>query len=180
MAVNVVAIRSVFYNYPTNYAIGLFFVISSQLFGYGLAGLFRRFLVWPSAMIWPGNLISCALFRVLHSDIDNDSELNTSRWTMSRLKFFYLAFLFQFLWYWIPGYICPILSYFSFFCVLFPHNIIVSQITGVNGLGIGSSELNWNSWVAFLGSPIVVPFWYLKFYCFVFFIKKIIFIIGLK
>jgi hypothetical protein len=44
--------------------------------------------------------------------------------------------------------------------MIFPNNIIISQITGVNGLGFGSFELNWNSWVAFLGSPIVVPFWY--------------------
>jgi hypothetical protein len=160
MAVNVVAIRGIFYKYSTSYATGLFFVLSSQMLGYGLAGLFRRFLVWPAAMIWPGNLIYCALFRTLNIDDEYDKTLNTSRWKMSRLKFFYLAFFFQFLWYWIPGYICPVLSYFSLFCVIFPNNIIISQITGVNGLGFSSFELNWNSWVAFLGSPIVVPFWY--------------------
>jgi hypothetical protein len=157
MAVNVVAIRRIFYKHSTTYINGLFFVLSSQMLGYGLAGLMRRFLVWPAAMIWPANLIYCALFRILHNN--EDDNLNTSRWTMSRLHFFYLAFFFQFLWYWIPGYLCPVLSYFSLFCMIYPNNIVVSQITGVNGLGLGSFELNWNSWVAFLGSPIVVPFW---------------------
>jgi len=163
MGVDLIAIRGIFYNTSTSYVIGLFFILSSQMLGYGLVGIFRRFLVWPAGMIWPGNLIYCAVYHVLHDDIDNDDSLNTSRWTMSRLKFFYLALLFQFLWYWIPGYICPILSYFSLFCVIFPNNIIVSQVTGVNGLGFTSFELNWNSWVAFLGSPIVVPFWYKNF-----------------
>ncbi|CAF4329136.1 unnamed protein product, partial [Adineta steineri] len=43
--------------------------------------------------------------------------------------------------------------------MLKPDNILVSQLTGINGLGIGSIELDWNAWVSFLGSPIIVPFW---------------------
>jgi hypothetical protein len=163
MAVDVIVIRHVFYKHSLSYTNAFFFILSSQILGYGLVGIMRRFLVWPSAMIWPANLIYCALFRILHSDNADDENLNTSRWTMSRLSFFYIAFFFQFLWYWIPGYICPVLSYFSIVCMIYPNNIVLSQITGVNGLGLGSFELNWNSWVAFLGSPIVVPFWYKDF-----------------
>jgi hypothetical protein len=121
--------------------------------------MMRKFLVWPAAMIWPRTLINAALFRILHSNEEDDETVNTSRWKISRFDFFYIAFLLQFLWYWIPGYICPVLSYLSLFCMLYPHNIIVSQITGVSGLGFGSFELNWNSWVAFFVSPIIVPFW---------------------
>jgi hypothetical protein len=54
----------------------------------------RKFLFVPSAMIWPANLVNCALFRTLHDDKDNDSkeEANKeSHWTMSRLKFFFLS-----------------------------------------------------------------------------------------
>lgn len=32
--------------------------LSFQLIGYGLAGLSRRFLVYPAAAIWPRNLVS--------------------------------------------------------------------------------------------------------------------------
>ena len=139
------------------------------MLGYGLAGVLRRFPIWPAAMIWPDSLMHCALFRILHEDNDNDDKLNTSRWKISRLNFFYLAFVFQFLWYWIPGFICPVLSYFSLFYMIYPNNIIISQVTGIYGLGLGSFELDWNSLVAFLGSPIVVPFWYendlFLFYC---------------
>jgi hypothetical protein len=155
---DVITTQRVFYKHSISYGNGLFFILSSQLLGYGLVGIMRKYLVWPAVMIWPRTLINTALFRILHSNEEDDETVNTSRWKISRFDFFYIAFLLQFLWYWIPGYICPVLSYFSLFCMIYPHNIIVSQITGVSGLGFGSFELNWNSWVAFLGSPIVVPF----------------------
>lgn len=126
-----------------------------------MAGIMRRFLVWPGAMIWPANLVNCALFRTLHNDKqDEEDNQEKSRWTMGRLKFFLCAFLCQFLWYWFPGYIFPVLSLFSWICIIKPDNIILSQLTGIHGLGIGAIEFDWNSIVSFLGSPIVVPFWY--------------------
>ncbi|CAF3388114.1 unnamed protein product [Rotaria sp. Silwood1] len=158
-AIDVITIQRLFYKRTINTAIGIIFVITSQVLGYGMAGIMRKFLVWPAAMIWPANLVNCALFRTLHNDKDNGDDNEKSRWKMSRLKFFFLAFLFQFLWYWFPGYIFPVLSLFSWICMIKPNNVILSQLTGINGLGIGSIELDWNAWVSFLGSPIVVPFW---------------------
>ena len=107
-----------------------------------------------AAMIWPGNLPTCALFRILHKDNDEDEQ------RMSRSRFFYMIFFFQFVWYWFPGYICPILSFLSLLCYIDPTNIVLSQVTGANGLGLGSIQLDWNAWVSFLDSPIVVPFWF--------------------
>ncbi|CAM4839180.1 unnamed protein product [Rotaria magnacalcarata] len=160
-AIDVITIQRLFYKRSINYGIGILFVITSQTLGYGMAGIMRRFLVWPAAMIWPANLVSCALFRTLHSGNDDNiqEENNNSRWIMSRFRFFFLAFLCQFLWYWFPGYIFPILSLFSWICVIKPDNLLLSQLTGVSGLGLGSLELDWNAWVWFLGSPIIVPFW---------------------
>jgi hypothetical protein len=155
----VIAIQRLFYKRTINPVIGILFVVTSQVLGYGMAGIMRRFLVWPAAMIWPSNLVNCALFRTLHNDKDNEDDNEKKRWTMSRLRFFFYAFLFQFLWYWFPGYIFPVLSLFSWICMIKPDNILISQLTGINGLGIGSIELDWNAWVSFLGSPIVVPFW---------------------
>ncbi|CAF1334122.1 unnamed protein product [Rotaria sordida] len=158
-AIDVVTIQRLFYKRTIHPGIGIIFVITSQILGYGMAGIMRRFLVWPAAMIWPANLVNCALFRTLHNDKDNEDNNERSNWRTSRLKFFFLAFLFQFLWYWFPGYIFPVLSAFSWICMIKPDNILLSQLTGIYGLGIGSIELDWNAWVAFLGSPIVVPFW---------------------
>lgn len=35
----------------------MLFGITTLCMGYGLAGLSRRFLVWPASMIWPGDLV---------------------------------------------------------------------------------------------------------------------------
>lgn len=152
-----------FYKRPISHGFGIIFVVTSQIIGYGMAGIMRRFLVWPAAMIWPANLVNCALFQTLHSDINENLEHDTNNknrcWTMSRLRFFFFGFLFQFCWYWFPGYIFPVLSMFSWICMIKPDNIILSQLTGINGLGIGAIELDWNALVSFLRSPIVVPFW---------------------
>ena len=163
MAIQVLTIQRIFYKRSINYVISLLFVLSSQILGYGMAGIMRKFVVRPAAMIWPSNLATCALFRILHND-DNDqrqaNELNLPiGQRMSRTRFFYMAFFFQFLWYWLPGYICPVLSLLSLVCYIDPSNIVLSQLTGANGLGIGSLQLDWNAWVSFLDSPIVVPFW---------------------
>jgi hypothetical protein len=152
-----------FYKRSLHPIISILFVITSQILGYGIAGIMRKFLVWPAAMIWPANLVNCALFRTLHSDpVQQRSTIHTdqgSSWKMSRLRFFFLASFCQFLWYWFPGYIFPVLSLFSWMCIIKPDNIIISQLTGIHGLGMGSIELDWNAWVSFLGSPIIVPFW---------------------
>lgn len=164
-AIDVITIQRLKYGQEIHPAIGIAFVISSQILGYGMAGVMRRFLVWPAAMIWPVNLVSSALFRTLHHN-DEHVESTTekkSRWKMSRLKFFFLAFLCQFIYYWFPGYIFPVLSLFSWICMIKPDDILLSQLTGIRGLGLGAIELDWNAWVSFLGSPIVVPFWLLYF-----------------
>ncbi|CAF2507297.1 unnamed protein product [Rotaria sp. Silwood2] len=164
-AIDVITTLRLFYKRLLHPIIGIMFVITSQVLGYGIAGIMRKFLVWPAAMVWPTNLVNCALFRTLHDDKDTDSkeEANKeSHWKMSRLRFFFVASLCQFLWYWFPGYIFPVLSLFSWICMIKPDNVVLSQLTGVNGLGIGSIEFDWNAWVAFLGSPIIVPFWKVK------------------
>ncbi|CAF1662088.1 unnamed protein product [Adineta ricciae] len=52
-----------------------FFVASIQFLGFGLAGILRRFLVWPSSEVWPSNFPSIALLRILHQNQTNASLL---------------------------------------------------------------------------------------------------------
>jgi OPT oligopeptide transporter protein len=40
--------------------------MSTQLIGYSIGGICKRFLVAPPSMIWPTNLVSCALFNTMH------------------------------------------------------------------------------------------------------------------
>ncbi|CAF0971558.1 unnamed protein product [Didymodactylos carnosus] len=55
----------------------------------------------------------------------------------------------------------PILTTFSWICLIQPRSILLSQLTSCHGLGLGGGclQFDWNSITAFLGSPIVPPFW---------------------
>ena len=156
-AIEAITIQRIYYNYYINHFNAILFIIIMCLISISVAGILNRYIVWPAAMIWPSSLLSCCLIRTLNTE--DEMEKTKSRWTMTRSTFFWLIVLFQFIYHWFPGYIFPLLSFFSFICMIAPHKVIFSQITGANGLGLGAIELDWNAWVAYLDSPILVPFW---------------------
>ncbi|CAF1103598.1 unnamed protein product [Didymodactylos carnosus] len=124
----------------TTLSLDILLLVSTQVMGYGVAGILRRFLVWPSTMIWPGNLPIIALLRTLH-----EREQST---TIP-------------IYYWVPGLIIPILTAFSWMCVIHPNNIVLSQLTGYDGLGMGTLVLDWDTirgvFTDKFSSPILVP-----------------------
>ncbi|OQE03698.1 hypothetical protein PENSOL_c001G03443 [Penicillium solitum] len=130
--------------------------LSTQLIGYGCAGITRRFLVYPPAMLWPQNLAQIALNRALH----NDGKLESMHgWTMSRYRFFLYAFGGMFFYFWFPGYIFQALSYFNWMTWIAPENIKLAIITGSIG-GMGFNPLptfDWNI-ISYAWDPIVTPF----------------------
>lgn len=72
-----------------------FLVMSTQLIGFAIGGVAKRFLVSPPSMIWPANLVNCALFNTLHSQ---QYAGIGSRGGMSRERFFFITFLGAFIW----------------------------------------------------------------------------------
>lgn len=108
------------------------------MLGFGMAGIVRRFLVWPAAMIWPSTLVNTTLFYTLHDHKTSDPS-ETNGWSIGRYRYFLYVFLGSFFWYFFPGWIAQFLSYFVFACWIAPQNPIVNQIFGgVSGLGIVS------------------------------------------
>ncbi|KAJ1969705.1 hypothetical protein H4R35_006065 [Dimargaris xerosporica] len=65
-AIDVVVIKRLFYKMELGFGTSLLLILTSQLVGYGLAGIARRYLVKPAAMIWPATLVTIALFRTFH------------------------------------------------------------------------------------------------------------------
>lgn len=93
-------------------------------------------------MIWPYNLVTCALFNTLHSQ--NYAGIG-NRGGISRERFFYYAFLGSFCWYFLPGYIFQALSYFSWVCWIVPDNVVVNQLFGYqHGLGMSLITFDWS------------------------------------
>ena len=91
-----------FYNVNLGWGFQLLFTLSSQLIGIGLAGLCRRFLVWPSAMMWPNQFANTSLFYALHDKSKSDGT-HSNGWVISRYRYFFYVCVGMFCYYWIPG-----------------------------------------------------------------------------
>lgn len=70
-ALSAIVVAEVFYGLKLSFWFNLTLVLATQLTGFGLAGLCRRFLVWPASMIWPQNLVACTLLNTLHAEDDS-------------------------------------------------------------------------------------------------------------
>ncbi|KAF8496641.1 OPT oligopeptide transporter [Hysterangium stoloniferum] len=155
-ATDIVAVQRVYYNQVFNFSYQWFVVMSTQLIGFSMGGIARRFLVSPPSMIWPANLVSCALFNTLHSQ--EYAGMGT-RGGISRERFFVYSFLGSFFWYFLPGYLFQALSYFNWVCWIVPNNATVNQLFGeIHGLGMSLLTFDWAQ-IAYIGSPLATPWW---------------------
>ena len=80
-------------------------------------------------LVWPNNLVTCALFNTLHAQTYAGIG---NRGGISRERFFFYGFLASTLWYFFPGYIFQALSFFNWVCWIAPNNVVVNQLFGYN------------------------------------------------
>ncbi|XP_057503000.1 oligopeptide transporter 4-like [Actinidia eriantha] len=149
-AVGIVTIIKAFYRRNISFLAGWILIITTQVLGYGWAGLLRKYVVEPAHMWWPSTLVQVSLFRALH-------EKDKRR--MSRAKFFLIALFCSFSWYLVPGYLFTTLSSISWICWTFSKSVTAQQIgSGMRGLGLGALTLDWTVVASFLFSPLICPF----------------------
>jgi OPT family small oligopeptide transporter len=146
-----------FYKVDYGWGFSLLFTISTQMIGLGLAGIYRRFLVYPAAMIWPVVLPNCALFYSLHDKSKTDPS-ETNGWSISRYRWFCYVALGSFVWYWFPGWIWQGLSVFAFVTWIRPNNVTINQLFGgFTGLSLLPITFDWTYITAFILSPLIPP-----------------------
>ncbi|KAG0369041.1 hypothetical protein BGZ54_000549 [Gamsiella multidivaricata] len=150
-AVDIVILQNIFYGDKQPFIAGLLLVWTTQITGFALAGAIRRFLVRPAHMVWPSTLVTASLFRSLHASVEEDDEGR-----MSRMKYFMIVCIGSFIYYWFPGFIFPTIGMISWICWINPDNIILAQLTGSNGLGIGTIALDWSA-ASYYVQPLVTP-----------------------
>ncbi|KAI0599381.1 OPT oligopeptide transporter protein-domain-containing protein [Biscogniauxia sp. FL1348] len=154
-ATDVIVEQTQFYKQDASIMYQLLLTLSTQILGYTFAGLTRRFLVRPSGMIWPGTLMSAAMFTTLHKEENQPAN----GWKISRWKFFYIVWLGAFIFYFLPGLLMPALSYFNVITWFAPNNVVVANLFGVaSGLGLFPLTFDWAQ-IAYIGSPLLTPFW---------------------
>jgi len=136
----------------------MLFGITTLCTGYGLAGLARRFLVWPAAMIWPANLVNATLFYALHDHSPSDPRMSGG-WRISRYRWFLFIFGASFVWYWFPGFLFQGLSWFCWITWIYPENTLINQLFGgYSGYGLLPMTLDWSIITGYLTSPLIPPF----------------------
>ncbi|KJZ70560.1 hypothetical protein HIM_10063 [Hirsutella minnesotensis 3608] len=146
-----------FYNVNLGWGFAILFTLSSQLIGIGLTGLFRRFLVWPAAMVWPRQFASTSLFYALHDRSKSDGT-HSDGWRISRYRWFAAVSAAMFCYYWIPGILFRGLSVFAFATWIRPEDAIVNQLFGgFTGLSILPVTFDWTYVTAFLNDPLLAP-----------------------
>lgn len=151
---NIIIVADKKYHYPLGVGFTFLLLLATQITGFALAGICRRFLVWPASLIWPANLVTCTLLNTLHAE---DDEMEGGG--ITRFKFFIYAAPLAFLYYFLPGFLFTGLSYFGFICWIVPNNLVVNQLFGsVTGLGMSFINFDWNQ-IAYIGSPLMVPWW---------------------
>ncbi|KAI1872107.1 uncharacterized protein JN550_004310 [Neoarthrinium moseri] len=146
-----------FYDINLGWGFALLFTLSSQLIGISFAGMFRRFLIWPSAMMWPSIFSNTALFYALHDKSKHD-KAQANGWEISRYRYFFYVLCGMFCYYWIPGVLWQGLSVFAFVTWIRPNNVVLNQIFGgFTGLSLIPITFDWTYVNAYLGDPLLAP-----------------------
>ncbi|KAL1559992.1 Oligopeptide transporter 3 [Salvia divinorum] len=151
-SIGAITVMKGYYKQTLNFLCALLIVLTTQMVGYGWAGMLRKYLVDPVEMWWPSNVAQVSLFRALH-------EKESKSMGMTRMRFFLICMAASFIYYLFPGYLFQILTFFSWVCWVWPRSITAQQIdSGYHGLGVGAFTLDWAGISAYHGSPLVTPF----------------------
>ncbi|XP_059662372.1 oligopeptide transporter 5-like [Cornus florida] len=151
-AVGITTIVMAFYHMKIDPWAALLLSQTTQMLGYGWAGLFRKYLVDSPYMWWPSNLVQVSLFRALHE------KEKRPKGGYTRLQFFLIVCVGSFTYYLVPAYFFPSIASISVVCLIWKDSVLAQQLgSGLHGLGIGSVGFDWATISGFLGSPLATP-----------------------
>ncbi|KAH7913890.1 OPT oligopeptide transporter protein-domain-containing protein [Hygrophoropsis aurantiaca] len=151
LGTEVLAVQRMYYNITPNPGASIFLLFSSQLLGYGIGGIMRSVLLYPSKMLYPGVLPLLSMFDALY-----EGGLAARK----KLKVFYIVFGIIFFWELFPEWIFPLVTGFSIFCLAAPNSPAVSRLfggtNGNEGLGLLALCLDWQ-YVSGGVNPMTIP-----------------------
>ncbi|KAH9481332.1 Oligopeptide transporter 5 [Psilocybe cubensis] len=151
LGTEVLAVQRLYYNITPNPAASIFLLFSSQLLGYGIGGLFRNVLLYPSKMLYPGVLPLVSMFDALFKDVAGSQK---------KLRLFWIAFGAIFIWELFPEWIFPLLTGLSIFCLANQKNADFTRVfggsNGNEGLGLLSICFDWQ-YISGGYNPMAIP-----------------------
>ncbi|KAL5523449.1 hypothetical protein ACEPAG_7622 [Sanghuangporus baumii] len=151
LGTEVLAVQRLFYNITPNPAASIFMLFSSQMIGYGIGGLMRSILLYPSKMLYPGVLPLISMF---------DAFFGVGSNAKKKLRLFYIAFFAIAVWEIVPEWIFPLLTGFSIFCLADQHSADFTRVfggsNGNEGLGLLSVCFDWQ-YISGGVNPFAIP-----------------------
>lgn len=151
LGTEVLAVQRLYYNITPNAGASVFLLFSSQLLGYGIGGLMRGILLYPSKMLYPGVLPLLSMFDALYEG---------GMAARKKLRVFYMVFAAIFIWELFPEWMFPLLTGFSIICLAAPNNAAVSRVfggsNGNEGLGLLSICFDWQ-YISGGLNPMTIP-----------------------
>ncbi|KAI8445089.1 putative oligopeptide transporter [Phakopsora pachyrhizi] len=137
-AIELLATEELYFDRVRNFWISLAILISSQLIGFGWAGLLQPILVYPEKVHYPDVLPSVALYYSMFSEGEEVKD---------QLRFFKRAFLWMGFYEIFPTYIAPAFQAISLFCLTLPKTKEITHIFGgakpFEGLGFLNISADW-------------------------------------
>jgi len=137
-SVEMIGARALLFNQNPSFCVSLLVMLSSQLIGYGISGLLRPILVYPSKMVFPSVLPSVVLFKSMYSNSPESHK---------QISFFKKALLAIGIYEVFPIYMAPALQAVSPWCLTLPKKPEIAQLFGGSmvgeGLGFLSLSLDW-------------------------------------
>jgi len=150
VGVELIATQDVIFHKKMPAIISIMTLLSSQLIGYGIAGLLRPILVYPAQITYPAVLPIVALFQSMSSQ---------SETTVKQLSFFKKLIVAISLYEIIPTYLAPALQAISVWCLTLPKVPAITNLFGGSlpgeGIGLMAFSADWTL-VGSL-SPLYVP-----------------------
>ncbi|KAJ7784362.1 OPT oligopeptide transporter protein-domain-containing protein [Mycena metata] len=147
----IIAALDLFYDLRLNAAVAVFQIFATQMIGYGIAGVLRTFLVYPTYAFYPNYISIVNLLQSLHWR----GALNAKK-----RRFFWIIFAAIFFWEWIPQYPFPLLTAISIICMAdngrhaFVRNLFGAGSSN-EGIGLLSVSTSWT--LITQGTPLVWP-----------------------
>ncbi|KAL6859590.1 small oligopeptide transporter [Trichoderma novae-zelandiae] len=154
---DIILAQLIFYKQDFGLLFQILLTVSTQSLGYGIAGVMRKYLVYPASMIWPGNLASVTMMNAMYESGDaTDPTVFGGRFP--RYTWFGLVTAASFVYYFIPGFFAQFLSVFAFATWMAPQNPVINQLFGGNtGLSLIPITFDWSQVSGYIGSPLVSP-----------------------
>ncbi|KAI0058142.1 OPT superfamily oligopeptide transporter [Artomyces pyxidatus] len=145
LGTEVLAVQRLYYNITPNPGASIFLLFSSQLLGYGVGGLMRSILLYPSKMLYPGLLPLVSMLEAFFKDGGRSTESNKKS---------------LFIWEIFPEWMFPLLTGFSIFCLANQTSPDFTRIfggsNGNEGLGLLSVCFDWQ-YISGGGNPFAIP-----------------------